>query len=131
MKTHRSPAIARESSGRGISVLQGRVLRCGARSRRMAFTLVELLVVIAIIGMLMALLLPAVNSAKETARRTECLNHLKQLALAAQQYETSKSELPGYANQIAKTADSSGNKIYRLGTWAMMLLPYVEHTDIW
>ena len=89
-----------------------------------AFTLVELLVVIAIIGTLMALLLPAVQSAKETARQNTCRNNMRNIALAMCDYETSKRELPGYANAIAKTQNSQ-----RLATWAIMIFPQLERSD--
>jgi prepilin-type N-terminal cleavage/methylation domain-containing protein len=65
-----------------------------ARPRSLGFTLVELLVVIAIIGILVALLLPAIQSAREAARRAQCMNNLKNLALAVQNYEDAKKELP-------------------------------------
>src|SRR5919198_6770398 len=70
------------------------------KSRRFCsrgFTLVELLVVIAIIGILVALLLPAIQAAREAARRSQCVNRMKQLSLAVLNYESSKKYLP-YAN---------------------------------
>jgi prepilin-type N-terminal cleavage/methylation domain-containing protein/prepilin-type processing-associated H-X9-DG protein len=95
------------------------------RSPKSAFTLVELLVVIAIIGILIALLLPAVQSAREAARRIQCANHLKQLALAMHNYHAAHSTLPAgaYCN------DASGSyceSIYNCHNWFLSLLPYVE-----
>jgi prepilin-type N-terminal cleavage/methylation domain-containing protein len=64
------------------------------RVQNYAFTLVELLVVIAIIGILVALLLPAIQAAREAARRTECKNHLKQIGLAISNFESAKKTFP-------------------------------------
>jgi prepilin-type N-terminal cleavage/methylation domain-containing protein len=98
--------------------------------RRLAFTLVELLVVIAIIAMLMGLLLPAVQNARETGRRTECMNSLKQLMTAARTYETTKRELPGYINEVAK-AGTGTSATSRPASWAVMLFPNLEREDVW
>lgn len=83
--------------------------------QKRAFTLVELLVVIAIIGVLVALLLPAVQSARESARRTQCTNNLKQATLAVHSYaDTYNSSFP------------VGEYACCWGTWMVALLPYVE-----
>lgn len=89
--------------------------------RRQGFTLVELLVVIAIIGVLVALLLPAVQMAREAARRTQCTNNLKQLALAVHNFESAWGKLPG----VGLNTQSQ---------WAFsvqaQLLPYCEQENL-
>jgi prepilin-type N-terminal cleavage/methylation domain-containing protein len=87
-------------------------------SRDRGFTLVELLVVIAIIGILVALLLPAVQAARESARRSMCLNNLKQLGLATHMYHDTTKELPP-------------SRMWDGGfTWAGVVLPYIEEATI-
>jgi prepilin-type N-terminal cleavage/methylation domain-containing protein/prepilin-type processing-associated H-X9-DG protein len=81
-----------------------------------AFTLVELLVVIAIIGILVALLLPAIQAAREAARRNQCSNNLKQIGLAVQNYETANKSMP-YGCNMNEGA-----------LWSGKLLPYLEET---
>jgi len=85
---------------------------------RRAFTLVELLVVIAIIGTLVALLLPAVQAAREAARRAQCTNHLKQIGLAIHHFEFARGAIPP-----SRVPCNSG-------TWYSQLWPYVEATAV-
>lgn len=92
--------------------------------RRIGFTLVELLVVIAIIGILVALLLPAVQAARESARRAQCLNRLKQLGLACLNYESARKRLPPGtffdAEKGGRTLDPPG------GNFVTSAMPYME-----
>jgi prepilin-type N-terminal cleavage/methylation domain-containing protein/prepilin-type processing-associated H-X9-DG protein len=91
--------------------------------RRDAFTLIELLVVIAIIAVLISLLLPAVQSAREAARRAQCVNNLKQLALAAANYESNNGNLPG-GNYTSRR--SSDNAVREGGNVFVRLQPFIE-----
>jgi prepilin-type N-terminal cleavage/methylation domain-containing protein/prepilin-type processing-associated H-X9-DG protein len=89
------------------------------QSFRRAFTLIELLVVIAIIGILVAILLPAVQQARESARRTQCLNNLKQFGIAFQTYnDTQGSFPPGSFEQAPGSGIGYG--------WGLKMLPYLE-----
>lgn len=92
---------------------------------RRAFTLVELLVVIAIIGLLIALLLPAVQAARESARRSQCANNLKQIALASQNYhDVMRSFPPGYCASVPYV-DGENDTTAGWG-WAAFVLSYLE-----
>jgi len=90
------------------------------------FTLVELLVVIAIIGVLIALLLPAVQAAREAARRIQCTNHLKQIALAAHNYHAAYSTFPPGLNQF----EFAVSPRFRGTSLFVALLPYLEQENV-
>ena len=104
--------------------------------RSRGFTLVELLVVIAIIGILIALLLPAVQAAREAARRTQCINNLKQLGLRCNNYaDVHKMFPPGgleYGWQTSSTLGAeSADKLVRNLNGLVLLLPFIEQTALY
>lgn len=101
-KTHQRASVERQWSG---------------------FTLIELLVVIAIIGILMALLLPAVQSARESGRRTACMSNAYQLAMAVNRFDQDKGKVPGWQNTISATP------LYV--SWPVLCLPYIERNDLY
>jgi prepilin-type N-terminal cleavage/methylation domain-containing protein len=102
-----------------------------AAAIRKGFTLVELLVVFTIIGMLTSLLLPAVQSARETARRMQCTNHLKQIALAMHNYMDAQKHFPsgGFGVGFAPHPDM-GMNVNQPGGFFYVLLPYMEYKQL-
>lgn len=103
-----------------------------ARCRR-AFTLVELLVVIAIIGLLVALLLPAVQAAREAARRMSCQNNLRQMGIGLHNYHDTLKSFPIGALEMRYLRNRDGSLKYPNGVqiaWSALLLPFVEQTPL-
>jgi prepilin-type N-terminal cleavage/methylation domain-containing protein/prepilin-type processing-associated H-X9-DG protein len=107
--------------------------------RRVGFTLVELLVVIAIIGVLVALLLPAIQAARESARRSQCLNNFKQVGLAIHNHESAKKSLPiGAVYNLSmywtsqcgsQPLPSGGIPLYNY-SWSAFILPFLEESAV-
>src|SRR5579871_367377 len=96
-----------------------RTMHRSCRQPRSGFTLIELLVVIAIISVLIALLMPAVQQSREAARRSQCKNNLKQLALAVHNFEEAWKSLP------------SSRMGPQHATWFVQIFPYVEQSSLY
>ena len=99
---------------------------------RDGFTLVELLVVIAIIGILIALLLPAVQAAREAARRIQCSNNLKQIGLGMHNHLSAHGILPPAAKvEGGGSCPMNAPLLSRGPGWAILILPYIEQTTLY
>jgi prepilin-type N-terminal cleavage/methylation domain-containing protein len=101
------------------------------RKLRPGFTLVELLVVIAIIGVLVALLLPAVQAAREAARRSSCSNNLKQLAIGYHNYHDTNNKLPQTASWITKPPNPPQDSNWNGYSAHTMVLPFIEQKNVY
>lgn len=103
-------------------------------NRRYGFTLVELLVVIAIIGVLVALLLPAVQAARESARRTQCVNNLKQIGLGCLNLESTEGAFPTAGGSVFEFEDRASQAGplygYEYASWMFQILPYLEQQNL-
>ncbi|MEM0926122.1 MAG: DUF1559 domain-containing protein [Planctomycetota bacterium] len=119
-------ALAKERYGK---LHQGPASDAGIRR---GFTLVELLVVIAVLGIVFALLLPAVQASREAARRTQCVNRLKQLGLACHTYENRRREFPvGCIGCSFSTAPGQPFRPLRFLSWNVQILPDLEQQALW
>lgn len=101
-----------------------------AAVHRKGFTLVEMLVVIVIISALMALLLPAIQSARSKGKVAQCMNNQHEISLALLQYEGAKKHFPGYVNKIGTGALSKNDPRMPL-SWATVILPHLDREDLW
>jgi prepilin-type N-terminal cleavage/methylation domain-containing protein/prepilin-type processing-associated H-X9-DG protein len=100
-------------------------------SRRSAFSLIELLVVIAIIGVLIAMLLPAVQKVREAANRVHCLNNLKQIGLALHNYHDNFHRFPPSLDYVAPFFPPPNRGWTYSWSWMAYILPYIEQDNLW
>lgn len=100
-------------------------------TRQRAFTLVELLVVIAIIGVLVALLLPAVQAAREAARRSQCENNLRNLALGALNHKTATKVFPRSYDGFGGSSSSATPQKKNGSSWIVSTFPYIEQQSLY
>ena len=116
------------SANEGVLVTKCPANRLIQASRRTAFTLIELLVVIAIIGILIGMLLPAVQSVREAARRIQCANNIKQISLAALNYESTNARFP--AAHMQQGNPFTSEKFVTGSMWSADLLPFLEQQNV-
>jgi prepilin-type N-terminal cleavage/methylation domain-containing protein/prepilin-type processing-associated H-X9-DG protein len=123
MQTRAAKSLGQPSEGAAV------------KDRRSGFTIVELMVVIAVIGLLIALLLPAVQSAREASRRVQCRNNLKQLALAVIGYESARKVYPPCGKGENLSPDTFRGPFNPRGglmlSWAVLVLPYMEENALY
>lgn len=124
MRTTTTPAMITHLRSPG----SGRRTRA-TDSLRSAFTLIELLVVVAVIGIITALLLPAVQVARESARRAQCTNNMKQIGIAVNHYEQQYGYYPPGCSECGTTPISQ--RFEKRHAWSALLLPFLEQESLW